>query len=84
MTFIATGEGTYEVLAGRGRDASKGIATLAGHRLQANFETPLSGSVGQVAWELNSSFTEGAGTVTLHVPQLDEPLVVESRIVRTR
>jgi hypothetical protein len=84
MTFIATGEGTYEVLAGRGRDASKGIATLAGNRLQANFVTPLSGSVGQVAWELNSSFTEGAGTVTLHVPQLDEPLVVESRIVRTR
>lgn len=82
ITFAARGENTYDVLAGRGRDAARGLATLTGHHLLVNFETPLSGGIGQIDWELNPAFTEGAGTVTLYVQQLDTPLVASSKIVR--
>lgn len=37
---------------------------------------------GGIDWELNPAFTEGVGTVTLYVQQLDTPLVASSRIVR--
>jgi hypothetical protein len=82
ITFIAKSENTYDVVAGRGRDATKGLATLTGSHLQVNFETPLSGSIGQISWELNPAFTEGSGKVTLYVEQLDAPMVAESKIVR--
>lgn len=82
ITFTAKSENTYDVVAGRGKDGSKGFATLTGSHLQVNFETPLSGSIGQISWELNPAFTEGAGKVSLYVEHLDAPIVVESRIVR--
>lgn len=70
------------MLMGSVKDAAKGIATLAGNQLQANFETPLSGSIGKAAWEINVTFTEGAGSIEMRVQSLEKPLVIDSRIFR--
>ena len=82
IRFTPNGEDSYDVLFGSGRDAAKGIATLTGNHLQVNFETPLSGSIGHINWELNSTFTVGVGTIELHTEYLPAPMVLTSKIFR--
>lgn len=82
IVFTPKGDGAYDLIMGSAREASKGIAKLTGNQLQANFETPISGSIGKVTWEMNPTFTEGTGTIELRMPNVDKPAIIDSRIVR--
>lgn len=82
IIFTPKGDGAYDMIMGSAREASKGIAKLTGNQLQANFETPISGSIGKVTWEMNPTFTEGAGTIELRIPNVENPPIIDSRIFR--